>query len=199
MKRVRKYIITGSLIVLPIVISVFLFLWLFKFLDGILGRYINNYLMNNYGYAIPGLGIILAFVLIFFVGFSVTHLVNKKVLLFFENWFIRFPVIKQIYPAVKQIVHFLFTDPKANFRKTVLVEFPRKGIYSIGFVTNNSCAHFNEKAGREMVNIFLPIAPSPLSGYLIFVPKDEIIAVDISVEDALKMIISGGLLNPSIS
>ncbi|MDD5005107.1 MAG: DUF502 domain-containing protein [Candidatus Omnitrophica bacterium] len=192
----RKYFITGSLIVLPALITIFLFLWLFRFLDGILGRYINYYLMSQYGYTIPGLGIIFAIIFILFVGFVATHLINRSVLLILEGWFVRFPLIKQIYPAVKQMVYFLFANTKTSFKRTVLVEFPRKGIYSLGFMTNDGCKYFNEKTDKELVTVLIPTTPSPLTGYLIFVPKEDIVFVDISVEDALKIIISGGVVNP---
>lgn len=198
MKFIRRYFITGSLIVLPLFITVFLFLWSFRLLDGILGRYINRYLMGHYGYAIPGLGIIFTFIIILFTGFFATHLINRSILLFFEKWLIRFPLIKQIYPAVKQIIYFLFADHRTAFRKTVLIEFPRKGIYAIGFITNTSFKLFNDKTDKELVNVFIPIAPSPLSGHLVFVPKEEVIVLDIPIEDALKMIISGGVINPSL-
>ena len=198
MKIIRKYFIAGSLIVLPVIITVLLFLWLFRFLDGILGNYVNSYLMNNYGYTIPGLGIIFAIILIFFVGFLATHLISRSILSFFENWFTKFPVIRQIYPAAKQIIYFLFTDRKLSFRKAVLIEYPRKGIYTLGFLTNEGFKYFNEKTKKELVNIFMPSTPGPFTGYLIMVPKGDIVVVDISVEDALKMLISGGVVNPAI-
>lgn len=196
MKLIRKYFITGSLAILPVFITSLVFLWLFRLLDGILGRYINGYLMRNYGYSIPGLGIIFTFIFVIFTGFLVTHLINKSMLSFLENWLIKFPLVKKIYPAAKQMVYFLFSNPKVAFSKAVLIEFPRKGIYTLGFITNESSKLFNEKAGRELVNVFLPTAPSPLSGYLMFVPKEEVIPIDIPIEDALKLIISGGVINP---
>lgn len=196
-QSLRSYFVAGSLIVLPVLLTLFLFIWFFKFLDSILGRFINRYLMNNYGYSIPGLGIIFSFLLILFTGFLVTHLINKRVLGFLEYWFVKFPVIRQIYPAVKQIVYFLFKDAKASFRKTVLVEFPRKGLYSLGFVTNESPDHFNKKTKRRLFNVFIPSTPGPLTGYLVIVPYEDLIMVDISIEDALKMIISGGVVQPA--
>ena len=197
MSFIRRYFIAGSLIVLPIAITIFLFLWLFRFLDGILGRYINSFLMSNFGYVIPGLGIIFAIVLILLAGFFVTHLISRRVLSFFEKWFLKFPIVKQIYPAAKQIVSFLFTDTKASsFRKTVLIEYPRKGIYTLGFITNEGSKYFNAKTTKDLVNIFIPSTPGPLTGFFVMVPKNDVLVVDISVEDALKMFISGGVLNP---
>lgn len=196
MKVIRKYFITGSLIVLPILITVFLFVWLFRFFDGILGRFINSYLMSHFGYGIPGLGIIFAIILILSVGFFTIHFVDKRVLLFLENWFIKFPLIKQVYPAAKQIINFFFGD-RISFRKTVLIEYPSKGFYTLGFITNDGFKGFNEKTGKELVNVFIPTTPGPLTGFLVLVPKEDIIVVDISIEDALKFIISGGVVNPT--
>jgi uncharacterized membrane protein len=193
----RKYFITGSLIVLPVLITTILFLWLFRLLDGLLGRYINHYLLSHYNYAIPGLGIILALIIVLLVGFLGRLLISKKIISILEGWFVKFPIIKQIYPAAKQIIYFLFTEAKTSFRKTVLVEYPRKGIYSLGFLTNEDCACFNEKTNKELFGVFLPSTPSPLTGFLVFVPKEDMIVVDILVEDALKLIISGGVVGPA--
>ncbi len=197
MKFIRKYLIAGSLVVLPVIITVFVFLWLFSFLDGILGKYINSYLMSQYGYKIPGLGIIFAIALILFVGFLVTHLISRGFISFFEKFFLKFPIIKQIYPAVKQMIYFLFSDRRLSFRKVVLIEYPRKGVYTLGFLTNETLELFKQKTRKDLINIFIPSTPGPLTGYLVMVPKAEVVIVDIAVEEALKMLISGGVVNPS--
>jgi len=197
MKFIRKYLIAGSLVVFPVVITIFVFLWLFSFLDGILGKYINSYLMSQYGYSIPGLGIIFAIVLIILVGFLATHLISRGFISFFEKFFLKFPIIKQIYPAVKQMIYFLFSDRRLSFRKVALIEYPRKGIYTLGFLTNETLELFKQKTRKDLINIFIPSTPGPLTGYLVMVPKAEVIIVDIAVEEALKMLISGGVVNPS--
>jgi len=196
MKFIRRYLITGVMVVLPVLLTLFLFIWLFQFLDGLLGRFINRLLLREYGYTVPGLGIIFAFLIVFFAGFFVTHFVSAKVLNIFERWFVRFPLIKQIYPAVKKIVSFLFTNTHARFRKTVLIEYPSRGLYSIGFITSEGFEHFNKKTGKELVGIFVPSTPGPFTGFFVMVPKEEVIVVDISVEDALKILISGGVVMP---
>lgn len=197
MKTIRQYLIAGSLIVLPVIISISLFLWLFSFLDGIFGKYINTYLMNHYGYTIPGLGLIFAIFLIVSIGFLATHLISKGIISFFEKFFFKFPIIKNIYPAIKQMVTFLFSDKRLSFRKVVLIEYPRKGLFALGFLTNESFELFKEKTRKDLVNIFIPSTPGPLTGYLVMVPKNEAIFVDITVEEALKVIISGGVINPT--
>ena len=198
MKFLRKNFLAGTLIVLPVIITIYLFLALFKFVDGILGRYINRYLMQEYGYNIPGLGIIFGIIIIFLVGFIATHLISRRTLAFFERWFIKFPIIKQIYPAAKQIIAFLFTDTRSTFKKTVLIEYPRKGIYTLAFLTNDGAKYFSEKTRHELVNVFIPSTPGPLTGFMAMVPKRDVIFVDVTVEDALKMLISGGVVNPPV-
>lgn len=198
MKIIRKYLIAGSLIVLPVLITIFLFMWAFNLLDGVFGNHIDNYLISHYGHTFPGSGIIFAMIVIFFVGFLASHLISRSVLSFFENFFLKFPVIKQIYPSVKQIITFIFSEKKLSFRKVVLIEYPRRGIYSLGFLTNESAKLFRDKTRKQnLVNIFIPTTPGPLTGYLVMVPQEEVISVDITVEEALKMLISGGVINPS--
>jgi len=196
MQFLRKNFIAGLLIVLPVIISVYLLLVLFHFLDGILGKLINKLLLYHYGYTIPGLGIIFGVLVIFLVGFLATHLISRRALSLLENWFTRFPLIRRIYPASKQIINFLFTDTKSAFKKTVLIEYPRKGIYTLGFLTNEAAEHFSTITRKELVNIFIPSTPGPLTGFMVMVPKRDVIVVDVTIEAALKILISGGVVNP---
>ncbi|MFH1318919.1 MAG: DUF502 domain-containing protein [Candidatus Omnitrophota bacterium] len=109
---------------------------------------------------------------------------------------LKLPLIDKIYPPIKRIVDFLFFPPKKKFKSAVLVEYPRKGIYSIGFLTNESYSSFEEKIGKKLYNIFMPSSPSPLTGFTIIVPESDLIFLDVGVDEAIKMIVSGGLLNP---
>ncbi|MFC1708981.1 DUF502 domain-containing protein [Candidatus Omnitrophota bacterium] len=198
MKLFRRYLIAGSIIVIPVIVTIFLFLWAFKFLDGILGKYADSYLISHFGHTFPGSGIALAIAAIVFVGFLASHLISKSVISFFENFFLKFPVVKQIYPAVKQIVQFLFSDKKVSFRKVVLIEYPRKGLYALGFLTNETYKIFRDKLRKkDLINVFIPSTPGPLTGFMVMVSQGEVMVVDITVEEALKMLISGGVVNPS--
>lgn len=198
MKLLRRYFISGSLIVLPVIITFFLFLWAFKLLDGALGKYADDFLIRYYGHTFPGSGIVLAIILILLVGFLASHIISKKILSFFENFFFKFPIIKQVYPSVKQMVSFIFSEKRISFKKVVLLEYPRKGVYSLCFITNESAELFREKSRRsDLVNVFVPTTPNPLTGYLVMAPQEDIIPIDISVEEAVKMLISGGVVNPS--
>lgn len=194
----RRYFITGLLIVLPVLITIYLFVSLFAFFDNILGRYISRLTIAYLGLKIPGLGLLVFLVFIFVTGFFATNFIGRKLLLYIESFWFKFPIVKKVYPAAKQVIKFLFT-PKIHeqIQKVVLVEFPRKGAYSLGFVTNRTDKRIQEKTGgKELLNILIPSVPNPLTGFLIFVPPEEATVLDMSVEEAVKMIVSGGVLNP---
>ena len=196
----RKYFFTGLLIVLPILITIYLFVTLFLFFDNILGRYIAHLTVATLGYRIPGLGLLVFLLLIFLTGFFATNFIGRKFLLYVESLWSKFPVIKKVYPAAKQITKFLFgQNVQGHVQKVVLVEFPRKGTYALGFVTNHSDKTISAKAGRDLLNVLIPHVPSPWSGMLILVPVEEAVFLDITIEEAIKIIVSGGVLNPKDS
>ncbi len=192
---IRRIFVTGLAAIIPIVITVYVISGLFRFADGILGKYINEYIFSTYGYRLPGLGIIISLLIIFLLG-GVVLISRMRFIRFIENAFFRLPLVKNVYFPVKKIVDFLFLKESARLQKVVLVEYPRKGIYSIGFVTNESSDRFRNKIGKKLYNVFIGSSPSPVTGFTIIVPEDELIFLDISVEEALKIIVSGGMINP---
>lgn len=169
---------------------------LFRFLDNILGRFINLYLEEAAGFYIPGLGFILFFLIIILTGFLAIHFFGRNLFPAVERWFSRLPFIKQVYPSVKKIFNFIFSQDKPIFRKVVMVEYPRKGVYSLGFIVNEAPKEFQELMREEMVTVFIPNSPGPLTGYFLIVPKAEVIFLKMNVEDGLKMVLSGGVVNP---
>jgi len=190
---IRRWFFTGLIVLVPIVITVYVVIGLFNFADSILGRYINRYIFLYFGYKIPGLGIIFSFLIIILVGFIATYLrlrAFKKV----EALILKFPLIGKIYGPTKKIVNFLFSSKESTFKRVVLVEFPKQGVYSLAFVTGKSSYKFDEKIGKKMVNVFIPSSPSPLTGFTYFVPEEKLIYLDISIEEAVKIIVSGGML-----
>lgn len=196
MLKIRRYFITGLLLVLPIFISFYILFVIFRFVDGIFGGFINSYLKANFGFFIPGIGFILGGAIVLFSGFLATHFLGKKALPALEQWFLKLPGIRQIYPAAKQIIEFLFSKDKAAFKQVVLAEYPSKGMWSIGFLTNEAFDEAREKIAQELVHVFIPSTPGPWSGFLILVPRKDIKLLDMSVEGAIKLIISGGILKP---
>lgn len=197
-KEKRRYFVTGLLIVLPVLITAYLFISLFLFFDNILGRYLSRITIAYLGFKIPGLGLLLFIFLVFGTGFFATNFIGRKLLHYFENIWFKFPFVKKIYPAAKQITKFLFSGKlEGQLQKVVLLEYPSSGIYSYGFVTNRSEEEVRQKIREEeLVNVLIPSVPNPLTGMLVVVPRCKLIFLDMSVEDVVKILVSGGVLNP---
>lgn len=194
----RTYFLTGLLIVLPVMVTIYLIVSLFSFFDNLIGRYLHHFEFEYFGGRIPGLGILVFLVLVIAVGAVATNLIGRRLLVFFERFWVKFPVVKRVYPAVKQITRFLFgSRMQGKFEKVALLEYPRKGIYSICFVTNETSDEIRQKAhGKELLNVLVPSVPSPFTGLLVLVPKEELTFLDMGIEDAMKIFLSGGVLNP---
>lgn len=192
----RRYFIAGLAVLFPIAVTIFLIVIIFKFSDGLLGRYINRFFITHYGYSIPGLGLLLSVILILISGFFATFL-GKKIVPAIEAWFSRLPLVRQIYPSAKQMAEFLFSEKKRlAFAKPVLVQFPKEGSFAIGFITNESIGAAFEGQDKRLISVLVPTTPTPLSGYMIMVEEEKVIFLDIGVDEALKMVISGGVISP---
>jgi len=192
---IKKIFVTGLTASIPLVITIYLVYGLFHFADSILGKYINEFFYEYIGYEVPGLGILIAVLLIFFLGL-VLRLSRMKIFRWTERLFFRIPLVNKIYFPVKRIVDFLFFPPQKNFRSAVLVEYPRKGVYSLGFLTNENTIAFKERGTKKLCNVYMPSSPSPITGFIIIVEEKDLIPLDIGVEEAIRLIVSGGLINP---
>jgi len=194
----KRYFLTGLLIVLPVLATVYLFVSLFLFFDNILGRYISKLTEAYLGFSIPGLGLLVFIILIFLTGLLATNLIGRRLIAYFEGLWLKFPLIKNIYPAFKQISKFLFSHKFGEgVQRVALTEWPRKGMYVLCFVTNQSIPYFDEKLGREeYCNVLIPTVPNPVTGFYVIVAKKELIFLDLTVEEAARLVISGGVLNP---
>jgi len=196
MRRLKIYIITGLAVVTPVVLTIYLLVMLFQFVDGILGSFLNVLLERTLGFYIPGLGFLLFSLLIILVGALTRRFIGHKIFPRLEAWFSGIPMINSIYPTLKQIIRFFLEKKETEFKKVVLLEYPSKGIWSLGFLTNEQFQKMCEVSDRDMVSVFVPTTPGPISGYVVFIPKADIRFPDISVADALKIIVSGGVFKP---
>jgi len=197
--RGKRYFLTGLLIVLPVLATIYLFVSLFLFFDNILGRYISKLTEAYVGFSIPGLGLLVFIVLIFLTGLLATNFIGRRLIGYFEGLWLKFPLIKNIYPALKQISQFLFSHKfGGGVQRVALTEWPRKGMYVMCFVTNESVPYFDEKLGsrEEYCNVLIPTVPNPVTGFYVIVAKKELIFLDLTVEEAARLVISGGVLNP---
>lgn len=194
--RLRKYFLSGLVIFLPLALTMYLFLWTIVFFDGVLGRFIEPYFERQFGFYFRGLSIIVGVLLVLLIGFLATNFFGRKIHAHIEKLFVRLPFFKQVYPAVKEIALFVFSRDKLKFQQVVLVEYPRKGIYSFGFLTNESARRLKDLVGRDLCNVFFPSTPSPLTGYMALVPREDVVPCDLPVEEVLKLVVSGGVVNP---
>ncbi|HBG47078.1 MAG TPA: hypothetical protein DDW94_08825 [Deltaproteobacteria bacterium] len=198
-KIFRGYFITGLLVVVPLYFSIYVLTIIVGFMDSILNllpriAHPDTYLPIH----IPGLGIIFTVFSIFLVGVFTTNLLGKRLLAVAEKIMSKVPVVRMVYNATKQFMETFFTKGAQGFRKVVLIEFPRKGIYSMGFMTSRiSGGELREKTSVPSVCVFVPTTPNPTSGYFAVVPETDIIALDMKVEDAFKVIMTGGMVIPN--
>lgn len=195
-KKIRHYFATGLLVSLPIFITVYLIFAVFRFIDNIFGKIVNIFLKKHLGFSVPGIGIIIGLLIVFAIGFFAANFFGRRLFKALESWFLKFPFIRQIYPAAKQIVDSFMSKEGPAFKKVALVEYPSKGIWSLGFLTNEGFQEAREKTGRDLVHVLIATTPSPLTGYLVLVPREDIRILDISVEDGIKLVVSGGIVKP---
>lgn len=194
MNKLKRYLITGFIVVVPVFLTLYILIVLFRFVDGLLGRFLTAYLQRVLGFYIPGIGLVLFLAIIILAGFSATWFVGHKIFRRLERWFANLPLINKIYPTAKQIVLFMLAQKELGFKKVVLIEYPSKGIWSLGFITNEEYEKISRVMNQEMVSVFVPTTPSPLTGYVVFVAKESLKFLDIPLSDALKIIISGGVV-----
>ena len=196
MNRLRKYFITGLAVVVPVFLTVYVLVVLFRFTDNILGRFLNVYFRNTLGFYIPGLGVLIFLLLILSAGFLANRYIGKRIFLLIDKWFSNLPLIRNIYPTFKQVISFILVQKEFGFKKVVLVEYPSKGIWSLGFLTNEEFQKLSQISKKAMVSIFMPTSPGPFTGVVIFVAKEDLQFPDISIAEAFKIIISGGVFKP---
>lgn len=196
--RLKRYLLAGLATVVPLFITFYFILLIFQLTNRFSGRYINDLLMENYGFYVPGLGLIFLVLITIAIGAFVSNFLGHSVFSFFDRIFHRMPLVGNIYPSAKKLSDFLFNEEeKKKFRKVVLVEYPAPGSYSIGFVTNEGLKEFNEKTSSELVTVLVPLSPMPYSGLLLVLPKDKLIELDMTINDAIKLVLSGGVVVPS--
>lgn len=192
-QKLGTYIFNGLITLLPLLITVWIFTALFRFADGILGVYIAQIL----GRKIPGMGILVTLVILIGTGYLTTYIFGKRLVDAGEKILARIPLINGIYASAKQINELLFMQKETKaFRKVCAVEYPRKGVWAIAFLTGEGPQDVTEKTKTELYTVFVPTSPTPATGFVITVPKNEVIMLDMRLEDAVKLLVSGGVLAP---
>ena len=186
-QALRRYFLAGLATLFPLWVTLYLLVKIFEFADGLLGRHL--------AIQVPGLGLLLTGLILLAVGFLSTHFLGRIVFPTIELSFSRLPIVRNIYPAVKQLTRFLFNDggQHAAFRRVALIEYPRAGSYTLAFVTGEGRTSVTGTS-QKMLTLLIPTPPSPFSGPLVFLPEREVIPLTMSVEEAVKLIVSGGVV-----
>ena len=194
LSRLRNYFITGIVVLVPIGIT----LYLTKFFVSISSRLIPyNLNPNNYlPFAIPGLEILLSVLFITIIGGISLSFIGKRILKFVNDLFKRIPILRTIYSAIGQMTESFAPNKRNNKKSVVLIQYPRKGSWAVGFATKENKGEISKKTNSDLVNVFVPTTPNPTSGFLLMFPKEEVIYLDISFEEASKFIVSAGTSNP---
>lgn len=197
-RRLRAYLLAGVLVTAPITLTIYLTYLFLTFIDSKVVSVLPQEVYDKlYGTTtIPGLGLLIAILFFIIVGWLATNFLGRTIIRVSEYFVDKMPVIRTLYGAIKQIFETVMTPQGQGFRQAVMVEFPRNGVWSIGFVTGRTEGEVQRLTAGEVLNVFVPTTPNPTSGYLLFMAKADIVFLEMSVEDALKMIVSAGIITP---
>ena len=191
--KFRNYFFAGIVVLVPLGITLYFTLFLINISSKILPKELNP---NHYlPYDIPGVEIIISIFLITFIGWVSLSFIGKKLLEIFNNILKRIPFLRTVYSAIAQMIE-TFTKREEGKKNVVLVEYPRKGSWAVGFATKDNAGEITNKTKKNLVNVFIPTTPNPTSGFLLMFPKEEIIYLDMTFEEASKFIVSAGTSNP---
>lgn len=193
----RRYLTAGLLVWVPLGVTILIINFLVGLMDQSLlllpAAYHPDVLL---GVHIPGLGVLLTFAVVFITGVIVANLFGRQLVHIGERLLARIPVVRSIYSGVKQLMETVFSNKGESFRKVVLVEYPRAGCWTVAFLTGDGQGEAQRKTGHDVVNIYVPTTPNPTSGFFLMVPRKDIVELDMSVDDGLKMILSVGVVIP---
>lgn len=197
--NLRSYLIAGLLVWLPLGVTMLVVKLLVGTMDQTLlllpERYRPDALL---GFHIPGLGVVLTVLVVLVTGMLVANLFGRQLVAAWERLLSRIPLVRSVYSAVKQLAETMFSSGGQSFRKVLLIEYPRKGLWTLAFQTGTGVGEAQQKTGREVVNVYVPTTPNPTSGFFLMVPRDDVVELEMSVDDGLKMIISMGVVVPPL-
>ena len=196
--KLKKYFLTGLLVVVPITMTLLVLRWLFRFINSLLITILPEVLRPEvlYGIPVPGISLVATLLLILLVGILAANIFGRSLVTFSEKLVDRIPFVKGVYTLFKQVVDTVLKRDHGAFRKVVLIEYPRKGIWSVAFVTGRASGEVQRVTAEDVVNVFVPTTPNPTSGFYVLVPEKDLIALKMTVEEAFKLIISGGMVTP---
>lgn len=194
----RRYLIAGLLVWVPLGITVLVVRLLINWLDGSLMLLPEAYRPENLiGFAIPGLGVVISLLVLLLTGLLVANFFGRRLIALWERMLSGIPLVRSVYSGAKQLAETMFSDTGQSFRKVVLVEFPRPGLWTIAFLTGTDQGEAQHKTGRDVINVYVPTTPNPTGGYFVMVPRADVIELEMSVDEGLKMLMSMGAVVPN--
>lgn len=197
MSAFRRYLAAGLLVWVPLGFTVLIVRFLIEFMDRTLLLLPAAYQPEVWiGFKVPGLGAVLTLVVVLFTGIVVANFFGRKLVAFWEGILSRIPLVRSIYSSAKQVAETMFSGSTRSFRQVVMLEYPRKGLWTLAFVTGSGIRQAREKVGEDMISVYVPTTPNPTSGFFLMTKKSEVVNLDISVDDGLKLILSTGVLVP---
>lgn len=197
MVTLRKYIAAGLLVWVPLGVTVLIIKFLVELMDKSLLWIPEAYRPEQLiGFKIPGLGLVLVLFVVLLTGVIVANFFGRKLVGFGERMLARIPLVRSIYYGVKQVMETMFSGTGKSFRKVVLIEYPRKGVWTLAFLTGEGMHAVCEATGKKIINVFVPTTPNPTSGFFLMLPEEDVMDLNINVDDGLKMIISAGVVVP---
>jgi len=196
--RLRAYFLAGVLVTAPIGLTVYIAWWVVNFIDGWVRPFIpKGYLPESYlPFSIPGLGLLIVAAALTLIGAFAAGYVGRLMLRYGEGIVSRMPFVRSVYSAVKQVMETIFSNKASAFREVVMLQYPRLGVWSLGFITGPAHPEFQRHVDAELLHVFIPCAP-PTTGFLIITTRDQVTTLDMSVEDGFKLLISGGIIVPT--
>ncbi|HEC17394.1 MAG TPA: DUF502 domain-containing protein [Sedimenticola sp.] len=199
MSFLRRYLVAGLLVWVPLVITVLVVQLLIQWADSSLLLLPKAYRPENLlGFSVPGLGVALTVVILLLTGAVVANFFGRRLIALWERILDSIPLVRSVYSAAKQLAETMFAADSNSFRKVLLVEFPRRGLWTLAFQTGTDIGEAQEKTGRDVVNVYVPTTPNPTGGYFVMVPREDVRELDMSVDEGLRMLISMGAVVPGI-
>jgi len=195
--RLRRYLVTGILIWFPLGATILVFSLLLDISNRVLFLLPDKYQPETLlGYEIPGLGLILTLIVLLVTGILGANLLGRRLVALYERILNRIPLVRSVYGSVKHFAEVVFSPDGTSFKKVLMIEYPRRGLYSLCFQTSENAREVQHMTGEEVVTVFLPTTPNPTSGFMLFVPRKDVVELDMAVDAGLKMIISLGVVVP---
>jgi len=196
-KGLRTYLVTGLLVWVPLGITVFLLGFMVDFVDRALlflpAQFRPDQLL---GFRVPGIGLLLVFIILLVTGLLAANFFGRKLVSFWERMLQKIPLVRSIYSASKTFAEVVLTDSADSFKEVLLIEYPRKGLYSLCFQTSTRLGEVQERTGEDVICVFVPTTPNPTSGVMIMVPRKDVVHLDMEIEEAVKMVVSLGVVVP---